>query len=270
MHTTERYSKQGIENVIDYKELSALIKGKHVESRGKTFLGTVTKYDDTPRRGRKGTIFENVSAEVFKDSLRAILCRSKEMGNEFVFLNAWNEWGEGMYLEPDTVEEYAYLEAVREALDTYDKIGYTVTDNIFAIKTEALYKTIVRYQSYWKTFEKWMVLKHKNCDFALYFRRNHISRIAVYGMGMMAKYLAEELKKEQDISIVYGIDQKYGGKDHRFSIPIYTPEDKLPQVELIVVTVEHEYAKIRDDLKKSVNYEIKSLCGMLDEIGNGY
>ena len=33
-----------------------------------------------------------------------------------IFLFAWNEWGEGGYLEPDEVEEYKRLEAVREAL----------------------------------------------------------------------------------------------------------------------------------------------------------
>ena len=33
---------------------------------------------------------------------------------------AWNEWGEGGYLEPDESNKYAYLEAIRSAMENVE------------------------------------------------------------------------------------------------------------------------------------------------------
>ena len=46
-----------------------------------------------------------------------IIKAKKEYKSEYVFCTAWNEWGEGSYLEPDTTNELGYLKSVKDALD---------------------------------------------------------------------------------------------------------------------------------------------------------
>ncbi|MBP6564332.1 MAG: glycoside hydrolase family 99-like domain-containing protein [Burkholderiales bacterium] len=82
------------------------------------FQTVVPMWDNTPRRQRDGTIFLNASPAVFRASLRDCFMRARTMlppGQRFVFVNAWNEWAEGAYLEPDIAHGRAYLEAAMEA-----------------------------------------------------------------------------------------------------------------------------------------------------------
>ncbi|MFC3767947.1 glycoside hydrolase family 99-like domain-containing protein [Paenibacillus sp. GCM10012303] len=58
--------------------------------------------DNTPER------FERALREA-----KAFLANRSGPGESILTINAWNEWTEGSYLEPDTVNGMAYLEAVR-------------------------------------------------------------------------------------------------------------------------------------------------------------
>jgi hypothetical protein len=71
-------------------------------------------WDNTPRRGEDGIVFINATPEAFEQGVReAIEVVSEEPPERrLVFINAWNEWAEGNYLEPDHTNGMRYLEAL--------------------------------------------------------------------------------------------------------------------------------------------------------------
>ena len=75
-------------------------------------------WDNTPRRGNAGRIVTNSSPEKFKKYFKQLIEKSEaDCKHDYIFVTAWNEWSEGSYLEPDSENEYKYLEALKEAIE---------------------------------------------------------------------------------------------------------------------------------------------------------
>jgi hypothetical protein len=71
-------------------------------------------WDSTPRRGDRGTIMFNTQAERFEAGLRELVRGASATPEDaLVFINVWNEWAEGNYLETDLVRGRERLESVR-------------------------------------------------------------------------------------------------------------------------------------------------------------
>lgn len=82
-------------------------------------------YDNSARRKEGAVIFIGSTPEKYGAWLREIVqySRRKFTGDErLVFINAWNEWGEGNHLEPDLRWGRAYLDATRRALCQSDTV----------------------------------------------------------------------------------------------------------------------------------------------------
>ncbi|WP_286313019.1 glycoside hydrolase family 99-like domain-containing protein [Romboutsia ilealis] len=85
----------------------------------KVYPAVMPMWDNTARRNFRGTIFHGSTPELYKKWLYDVLCMVKKRNNldkNLIFINAWNEWGEGAYLEPDSYYGYAYLQATKEAI----------------------------------------------------------------------------------------------------------------------------------------------------------
>jgi hypothetical protein len=82
------------------------------------FPGLTPSWDNTPRRRRDGVVLTGSTPERYQRWLEACLARAAGDGGDesLVFVNAWNEWGEGNHLEPEARFGRGYLEATRRAV----------------------------------------------------------------------------------------------------------------------------------------------------------
>lgn len=105
--------------VYDYQKIvKNQIYLKHQSS--KLYRAVMPMWDNTARRNNKGAIFHGSTPELYEKWLLDTIKSTKErkdLEDQLVFINAWNEWGEGAYLEPDRRYGYAYLQATRNAIE---------------------------------------------------------------------------------------------------------------------------------------------------------
>lgn len=77
--------------------------------------------DTTPRKGYAGIVTKWNSPQKFGKYLKQLILKCQQQ--PFIFLMAWNEWGEGAYLEPDEKNKYRYLEEIRNAIEQSDSLS---------------------------------------------------------------------------------------------------------------------------------------------------
>ena len=108
--------------IVDYAKVVAQSANRPVPDFT-LYRGVLPSWDNTARRQNTPTILHGSSPELFEQWLRYVRAYSREAlrgrSDHFIFVNAWNEWGEGCHLEPDQKYGLRYLEAVK-ASSWYD------------------------------------------------------------------------------------------------------------------------------------------------------
>lgn len=83
------------------------------------FYSCTMGWDNAARRKEGYTVLSNYSPEKFYEWLRLIIEETKRRFNpeqRFIFVNAWNEWAEGTYLEPDKKFGYTNINTLSKAI----------------------------------------------------------------------------------------------------------------------------------------------------------
>lgn len=109
--------------VVDIKR--GLDKKLHLKKHSyKTYKCVAPGWDNSARKAYSGSVVYQMTPNDFERWLADVVRWTKENHSEkeqFVFINAWNEWAEGAHLEPDQKYGYAYLQALKNVLTGMSK-----------------------------------------------------------------------------------------------------------------------------------------------------
>ena len=119
--TNVKLNNRSTTRAYDYKKTVDMVDKlyrKHFPL--KDYYYTVTMaWDNSPRRKENYFVYCNYNIESFYKWLRIIIRETRKRhkkDNRFIFINAWNEWAEGTYLEPDEKCGYANINTLSKAI----------------------------------------------------------------------------------------------------------------------------------------------------------
>ena len=77
----------------------------------------IPNWDRTPR-SKDTIVWYNTTPDLFSNMIDKILdiIKSKNDEHKIVFLQSWNEWGEGNYLEPDLQYGDQYINVLKDEI----------------------------------------------------------------------------------------------------------------------------------------------------------
>ena len=104
-------------SVGDYRDLAVRFATRELPPYVR-FMGVMPGWDNTARMQNRSFCFEHATPGAFQAWMEEAIeqTRMQYYGDErLIFVNAWNEWAEGAYLEPDRRYGHGFLEAVRNA-----------------------------------------------------------------------------------------------------------------------------------------------------------
>lgn len=241
----------------------------HKIENTRTYFGAFVDYDDTPRRGKMGSCVTGVTPENFEKNLYKLAAKNMACENEILFINAWNEWGEGNYLEPDKKNAYKYLSAVKNVSDKCNSGDFNATAEWEKLETELsigrervadklqpLIDEVAKYRDFYKLMDRWLFLKENGKCLYPYFEEHGYRRIIIYGFASLGKHLYEEMK-ETRIEVVCALDRR-SGIDYK-NITVQNPEMNIPDCDVIIITAISDWENISRELKRKTNCPVVSL-----------
>lgn len=150
----------------------------------------------------------------------------------------------------------ATLQNLNNGEITLEDIYTAVLGRCDDVEVYQLRKQQEKFQVHFQLVEYWLALRQKGVTLADFFIKRDFHRVAIYGYGVLGQRLYQELLGS-GVKAIYGIDRRVKGNGTVF--PIYTPNDDLEDVDVVIVTVSSGFPKIAKMLRNQINCPILPL-----------
>lgn len=112
----------------DYDLVWEAILNRGEEEGLHTYPGAFVDWDNTARYKHRATVFRGASPSAFHKWLSQLVATmpNRHLPENFIFLNAWNEWSESAYLEPDERHGLEYLSAISDIVLSHPQKGVQI------------------------------------------------------------------------------------------------------------------------------------------------
>jgi len=186
-HSSLQITNPDFHGTIQDYRITATLKMLEPEPDYIRFRTIMPAWDNTARRQNNSLIFINSKPSLYKKWLETAIEYTQNhlpTDHQYIFINAWNEWAEGAYLEPDEIYGTDYLQATKEALrllPLQNKISLDTKEEIKDLRY--LVESINQYS---KKLENHSIELGKN----LIKREQHLAELS-QRLGEQEQYLAE-------------------------------------------------------------------------------
>lgn len=120
--------------------------------------GVMPDWDNVARRPYRGDAFIHSTPAVFEEWVSRAARRALSSTEKLLFVNAWNEWAEGAYLDPDQRYGWAYLNALSRGIKK-SQTEAEVKNKPIAIIIHAFYQDV---------FDEYVLLIKERIEFDFY------------------------------------------------------------------------------------------------------
>ena len=107
----------GFAKVVSYSNFERLAQWflRRPPAQFPRLRGVTLGWDNAACRGPRATVVTDFSVAVYRDWLRQAIEMSRSApaaSPRLLFVNAWNDWSQGCYLEPDELNGFSYFRII--------------------------------------------------------------------------------------------------------------------------------------------------------------